>query len=435
MDRKKCVKWLLFFLVAVSVFAGVVRGIRKEREEGQKDQIVLRFAVTSKTFVLDESNESLKTFIEKVYEYADETTYPTVDVFVVNGNVTGDGSVEAFEAVDKITASLLREDSKFYTAMGEMDFVVGENDLVDDPAIREKIADSCVYIKGYPFLFLSPIYASYEPKFQWLDEQLNTVTKYSDKPVFVFQHGSLMNTYYGSETWYTMESEPILAILEKYPQVVDFSSSTGSAANTFRSVFQKEATYVNTGVMMQVRMNYAEFGHDTSAEIINQQSATVSQCKIVEVYGDGKVEILTMDLNTGEIYETPDGTGWMKHVIYPGQKESYSYTVAQKGQDAPIFEENARIEVASETDKAVITFPNAKDVDGILFYELRLCDAKKNVIYTVNTYADFAMYDMPETKTYELGNLTANTDYYLEIVPYDIYGVSGNPISVDFSTN
>lgn len=435
MSKKKSVTWLMVFLLTVVLFAGSVSAIRKTREEQQKDRIVLRFAVTSKTYVFDESNDRLKNFIDMVYAYADKSSYPTVDMFVVNGNVTGDGSENAFEAVDKITASLLREDSSFYMAMGEMDFMVGEDTGVDDPAIREKIVDSCVYVKGYPFLFVSPVYVTYEPKYQWIEEQLEKATKYSDKPVFVFQHGSLMNTFYGSETWYTVESAPIFEILEKYPQVVDFSSSTATAANTVRSVFQKNATYANTGVMTQMRMNYQEFGHDTSAEVINEQSLVVSQCKIVEVYGDGRVDILTMDLNTGEIYRKPDSEEWMRHSFYPGKTESYPYTITGKSKDAPAFDEEAVISFKEEEGKVILSFPNAKDSDGLLFYEIIVSDKNGNEVQRISTYADFALYDIPKEKSYILENLSPNTQYHVEIVPFDIFGTMGEGIFLDFSTN
>ncbi|MDD6571576.1 MAG: hypothetical protein PUF12_04205 [Thermoflexaceae bacterium] len=436
MKKKKYLKWMLLLILFVLIFAGTVKRVRLQMEQNNQDEIVLRFAVASKTFVLDESNTSLLNFINKVYDYADHSEYPYVDAFIVNGNVTGDGSEEAFQAVDKITSENLRKESGFYTAMGEMDFIVGENDKVDDPAIREKIADRVVTIKGFSFVFLSPIYSSYAEKLDWLDEQLGILTKYNEKAVFVFQHAALKDTFYGTENWYTIESMPILDVLEKYPQVVDFASASGTAANTVRSIYQKNATYVNTGTLSQIRMNYQEFGYDTSNEVINSTAASASQCKIVEVYGDGRVEIMTMDINTGNIYRTPMQNELMKQVVYPGKTEKYLYTREMNvSQDVPAFAENAKVEILSSgTDHVEISFANAEDKDGILFYRMLLSDSAGNFIREMNTYSDFVLYEQPQRKNYVIEGLSGRTNYYLEIIPYDMFGVAGKSISVDFIT-
>lgn len=437
MKKKKYLIWTILFVAAVLLFSGMVKVIRNKTDEKNKDKVVLRFAVTSKTYVFDEGNTSLENFINKVYEYADTSSYGKVDAFIINGNVTGDGSTTAFKAVTKIADGVLRKGSKLYTTMGEMDFVVGESDEVDDPAIREKIADESVFINGYGFIFMSPVYTSYESKLEWLDKQLSSMTENNNRPVFVFQYAALKNTFYGSETWYTVESEKILDVLEKYDTVVDFASSTGSAANTVRSVYQKNASYVNTGVLTQTRMNYQEFGHDTSAEIINQAAGGVSQCKIVEVYGDGKTEIFTMDLNTGNLYQSPDGSGIMKHVLYPGNAENYYYTKEKNiSGDKPVFNENAQIEFISvNQDSVEISFENASDRDGVLFYNIIVSDQNGNIVKDINTYADFAQYEMPEKKNYVINNLQADTAYQIKIIPFDMFGVSGNPINTEFKTS
>lgn len=436
MKKKKCIKWMILFILFTLAFAGAVKYVRLGMEQKNQNRIVLRFAVTSKTFVLDESNTSLANFINKVYEYADHSEYPFVDAFIVNGNVTGDGSEEAFLAVNKITSTLLRKESEFYTAMGEMDFIVGQDNLVDDPAIHEKIIDNVVNIKGFSFILLSPIYSSYADKLGWLDEQLKSLTKYNEKAVFVFQHAALRNTFYGTESWYTIESEQIMEVLEKYPQVVDFASAAGTAANTVRSIFQENATYVNTGTLTQIRMNYQEFGHDTFAEVINPAAASASQCKIVEVYGDGRVEIMTMDMNTGNIYKMPDRDEIMKMVIYPGKTERYSYTRnVNVSRDVPSFEEDTEIEVHSAGNGSVeISFDNARDKDGILFYHMILSDSAGTVVREINTYADFVLYEMPDKKKYVLNDLSLNSTYHLEIIPYDMFGISGNSVFTDFTT-
>ena len=436
MKKNHCIKWGIVFIWAVLLLAISARFCHDKRKEMNQDKVILRFAVTSKTFVFDESNNALRNFIEKVYAYADQNEYHDVDAFIVNGNVTGDGSRMAFDAVEQIADELLRKESRLYTTMGEMDFQVGESDEVNDPEIKEKITDHSLSIKGHRFIFLSPIYDSYATKLEWLEQQLEQVAGTNGKPVFVFQYAALKNTFYGTENWYTMESEPIYQLLEQYDNVIDFASSSGSAANTVRSIFQSNATYVNTGVVSQMRMNYQEFGHDTSAEVITSAVSNVSQCRIVEVYGDGKTVIYTMDLNTGNLYKMPDSEEILRHEVYAGIKETYCYTNGKNvSGDSPVFSSDDCVEFSNvESNQAEITFNHASDKDGVLFYNIRVLNKSDNSMTEYNTYSDFAQYLPATQKTYLISGLKPGETYHVEIVPYDLFGMAGTSLSADFET-
>lgn len=429
------VKRFILLILLVCLFSGVISIIHERIRLSRQDKIVLRFAVTSKTSVYDESDTSLTNYFEQVYRYAESASYKKVDAFIINGNVTGDGSKEAFDSVSSIAETWLLSGTRFYTTRSDGDFIVGgegEQTAVD-PYIMEKLEDQVVRINGYTFIFLTPYYNYYEPKLEWLEQTLKRVTEYSEKPVFVFQFDSLKDTYYGTESWYAMESENIMNILEKYPTAVDFSSSSSTASNTLRSVFQKNASYVNTGVVSNLRMNFSEFGHDTYGEVIHAGNDGVSQCKIVEVYGSGKIDILTMDLNTGNLYRMPDSEKTLVFTLYPGQKNLYRYTKDNfVSSDEPYFDQEAEVSFEkNENGETVMTFDKAHDRDGMLFYKLVVSDRVGTVINETCTYADFSRWEVPQSETVCLGVLE-NGKYRVEIIPYDIFGTPGMAKIVGF---
>lgn len=428
------VKRFVLLILLVCLFSGVVRIVHERIRISRQDKVVLRFAVTSKTSVYDEADTALTNFFEQVYRYAQNNPYRQVDAFIVNGNVTGDGSKEAFDSVENLAKTWLLGGTRFYTTRSDGDFLIGGEgeQTASDPYILEKLEDQVVRINGYTFIFLTPYYNYYEPKLQWLEQTLKRVTEYSDKPVFIFRFDALRDTYYGTESWYALESENIMNIIEKYPTAVDFSSSSSTSSNTLRSVFQKNASYVNTGVVSNLRMNMSEFGQDTFDEVINEGNDGVSQCRIVEVYGSGKVEILTMDLNTGNLYRMPDSEDILVFTLYPGRKDTYGYTKEAVSADAPRFDADMEVSFGkNDAGETIMTFDNAHDEDGMLFYRIVVSDKVGNIVRETCTYADFSQWEMPRGENISLGILE-NGKYHVEIIPYDIFGTSGTAKTVGF---
>lgn len=394
---KKKILNILVLSVAIILLSIVAINMRNFILEKNDDEVVLRFAVTSKTFVFDETNEGLSNFISCVYDYSESQEYKNVDAFIVNGHITGDETDEAFMAVEVIASDYLNSGSKLFS-------------------IEE---DKHVKIKGYDFILMSSDYESYAGKFNWIDNALAECTKYNEKPVFVFQYSALRNTFYGTETWYTHESEQLMNIFEKYPTLIDFASGALTPANTSRSIAHKNATYVNSGAVSSVRYNYSEYGYDTSNEIINETSNKVSQCKVVEVYGDGRVCIKTMDLRTGGIYDD-----------YFNDICTFDVdTINNTGyDDIPVFGEETFVEVLVEENGLLLSFDVANDMDGILFYNIIVYDSNDNELLQYNSYSDFALYEKNLKKTVKLNNVDKTLVKKIVITPYDIYGYKGSEL-------
>ncbi len=433
MRIKKILKLSIIYVLTVLLLGFTVKAVKGSLDAIKADEVVLRFAVTSKTYVFDESDANLTKFINMVYDYADAQNYPNVDAFIVNGDLSGDGSEQAFEAVDNITNRILRKNSVLYTTIGEMDFA-NETIQADNSEILRNGMDYAVNINGHGFVFLSAEYNSYANKVEWLDETLQKMTKDNNKPVFVFQYASLGGTFYGTETWYTYETDLLSEVLEKYPTVVDFSSSTVGPGNTVRSIFQKNATYVNNGGMLGVRLNYSEFGYDTSADMVNSRFNGVSQCKIVEVYGNGRVDLLTMDLNTGNLYKNPEETDVMRFTVYPGQLDTYTYNYEKNvSANRPAFGENASVSIeASEDGGLLVEFDKANDSDGIMFYNIVIYDRNDMKISEVNFYSDFPLYEEENFVKRTISGVVPGDVGRVVITPFDMFGSSGNPLDMEF---
>ncbi len=432
MRLKKVLKLFIIYVLTVLLVGITVKAVKGSLDAKKADEVVLRFAVTSKTFVFDESDTKLTGFINKVYDYADEQPYTNVDAFVVNGDLTGDGSEDAFAAVDDIADKLLRKESALYTTIGEMDFA-SETIQAEHSDILKNGMDYAVNINGHGFVFLSAEYNSYANKTEWLDETLAKITKDNQKPVFVFQYASLGSTFYGTETWYTYETDILSDVLEKYPTVVDFSSSTVGPGNTVRSIFQKNATYVNNGGMLGVRLNYSEFGYDTSQDMVNARFNKVSQCKIVEVYGDGRVDLLTMDLNTGKLYNNPDNTEILRFTVYPGKTDTYTYNYEKNvSESRPFFDDNASVSLSDSGDGVVLEFDEALDSDGIMFYNIVIYDKAQNVLAESNFYSDFPLCEKESVVKREISGVLESNVGRVVITPYDMFGSSGNPLDMEF---
>lgn len=430
---KKRLEQTLLLLILIVIFTFLAKIYSENQYNKLQNQMVLRFAVTSRTNVYDEDCDSFKRFTDYVYQYADnQDDYNLVDAFVINGNVTGDGSVEAFEAIEVLKKKYLRKESNLFTTMGEQDFIIGETDEVSDPEIQEKIKDYIVNIKNFNFIFLSPIYDSYSSKFEWLDNNLKSISKYNNKPIFVFQNAAIKDTYYGTGNWYNMESDGFKEILEKYPTVVDFSSSTATAANLYTSVFQNNSTYVNSGTMANMRMNLDEYGFDLSNETINENAATSSQCQIIEVYGDGHIEIKTMNLVDGSICRTPDGSTEMVRSINFENEKIFKYTQnSMIYGDLPVFDVNSFQYQKISEEQFWIKFNTPNDRDGILFYNIKIYNRDNELINEFNTYSDYINNAREKIQYINVNKI--DSEMFVNITPFDIYGLSGDTFNTMLS--
>lgn len=160
MNKKFILKYIFLFIVCVILFSGTIKVFHRYRDTLHKDKVVLRFAVTSKSQVFDVTDSNMTAFFEKVYAYSDGQLYNNVDAFIINGNLTGDGSKDAFDAVDEIIENNLRKNTRFFYTTGEDDFSMEDDENVQE-YVMANAKDFTVNINGYDLVFWTPVYNSY----------------------------------------------------------------------------------------------------------------------------------------------------------------------------------------------------------------------------------------------------------------------------------
>ncbi|MGN0160343.1 MAG: hypothetical protein ACI4AQ_03025 [Lachnospiraceae bacterium] len=418
---------VILFVVLVIFFAGTTKFIHNKILENKADRVVLRFAVTSGTYVEDQDARELVNYINKVCDYAATQEYKTLDVLIVNGNFTEDGSEDAWEYAKETVTEYLDEDTRFCVTVGGQDFMTTDEEADGaslDPYFSEKITDWVIMVNGYYFIGVSPVFSAYESKLEWLDEQLEKYTRYNSKPVFVVQPGTVKDTYYGSEQWYIHETDELEQLLEKYPTVIDFSGFSATPAQVFNSVIQKNATYVNNGNCFRNRLKLEEFGLDTTEDFFNESIGELSQCKIVEVYGDGKTRIYTMDLKTGKLYGQEQSAEAFYREINLGRKDANQEAKDEKG---PFFDADFVLELTPVDGEWILEFSQAKNPEDVLLYKIVLLDKDGQKIKEYIRYGDYTVGKMSQMQKISLTDFDESASL-IEITAMDFAGNYGEKI-------
>ena len=255
---------------------------------------VLRFVACSDIHLNGEENqetaERLKKFINDMYDYADSSDYKSLDAIMVAGDFTGGGAEKEYEMFNKIIDENVKESTQLLTVLGNHEFI----DYRDvDATVGYKVykkfinedVDTDVVINGYHFIGVS--YTddgkSFTDKTQWLEEKLSEATlEDPTKPIFVYQHPHPAFTVYGSGNWGDFT---VRTVLDKYPQVVDFSGHSHYFSGDPRSVWQGEFTAVGCGALKAFMGNLNYVNGDEDAP------GSSGGAWVVEVDAEGNVRM------------------------------------------------------------------------------------------------------------------------------------------------
>lgn len=420
MKRYKKISLLLFFTIIILILSYVGRLVKIHQDSLKANKVVLRFAISSHAAVVDEPDESLADFIQKTYMYSEQNDYQQVDAFIINGGLTRDGSANSYMIAEQQIEELVHKETRFFEVVGENDFSTIDDNI--DSEILKRARDYVTNVNGFSFVFMTPNYNSYIDKLQWLDDNLSKLCKDNDKPVFLCMYGAIKDTYYGTKTWYSYESDDIKAIIGKYPNVIVFSSATQCPANIGKSIYVDNATYVNNATLSNLHMGFRDMDIMADTGAIYTRTSEVSQCRIVEVYGDGHCAIKTMDTKSGQLYEIS------------GQNEMIWYPCMQMVRDdegyenisGPVFTQSQIL--AEDTPYGVALYiPSAIDLDGVLCYQIEFqCVDGTTVVH--NVYANEPLYEKECTDNYLIADLQLAQISTIRVIPYDYYGASGLPL-------
>lgn len=427
------------FFSVYSLFTGVCATPPETPDEFTP---VLRFAVCSDVHISQEENEEtgetyidevnvekFRRFYESAYEIAEQDEkYNKLDAVLVAGDMTGSGFADEYEVFMDITESNLKEGTEFVSCMGNHEFIAyRDNDAtvaydVYNQYVSSEV-DTHTVINGYHFIAVS--YddngdETFKTKTDWLKQQLDiAVADTGDKPIFVIQHPHPALTVYGSINWGNIE---IRTVLEKYPQVVDFSGHSHYAANDPRSIWQGSFTAVGcsgiTGAMGN--LNYIsgdQYGDGDSGAYW-----------IAEVDADGNVRLRLYDIVSDMFFEEAD---YYLSDVSEKSSKIYNWLNMYTLDTKPAFPEGAEISVISNDDGTTeISFPEARGYFRAENYKVNVTRGLENV-YSSTVLSDYTRAN-DFTKNINLGELTEGT-YNVIVKSYSPYAKSGETLRFTFT--
>lgn len=266
-------------------------------------------------------------------------------------------------------------------------------------------------VNGYHFIGVSPdcgsMTAGYVIASQWLDEELQKAEADSNgKPIFVMTHNQPKNTSYGSEDW---GDKTLNAVLEKHPNVINFSGHVHYSLLDERSVWQGEYTVINTQ-----SLSYTELEEGKENGTIPPNAAATPMGYIMEFQED---EILLhrinfADGNMGEEQKTDMLWSFPLPYVNDGR---YSFEARKAANQAPVVTDTAGTATLKD-GKVELSFTAAEDDDFVHSYKV-IIDDKETKYFFSDFYNGIA--NMQKDVTLTLPAPTDGTKHTYKIYAVD----------------
>jgi len=444
---------------------------------------VLRFAVTSDLHlrVTDydyESYEMLQSLYSTAYGYSEAQDYNKLDAIIFAGDFTENGKeaemTKFFDYVKEntkvgTTARAVLGNHEYYaTAYDDgttSDKRYSDTSVTNTHANFLRISgyesvDTRMVINGYHFIVLNTDrYAldydgsKFSPaKLAWLETELQTAAAADPtgkKPIFIFQHTPGTDTV-NSAGQYSGD-DYLEAILNKYPQVVDFSGHTHFPVTDPQSVWQEGYTAINTASLAYLCTFIA--GHpdynDTVVSGKNKDAYVVPTdwegswnasgsngvmrnaglYYMVEVNNKNEIRLVLYNIYTKSVQQVIDIGG-------VGDPSKFTFTDARReASDVPVFPAGAEItaQVIARTS-AILRIPQATCEVGVNNYRVELYRSGQKVSTTYRLSCNFLGSAMPDTVAAPLDKLATMATYTVKVYPVSAWGKEGLPLSYEFTT-
>jgi len=358
------------------------------------------------------------------------TINPNYDVITNSGDLTENGTAAEIASFKRILDANIAPGAVSVLTIGNHETLGGLplssfSSLGIDDFVETK------EVKGYTFVTYRPSggnFAGLTPaELKTLEAYIkSSVDKDPSRPVFVITHFPLENTVAGSETRldpdaYHRRSGDLMAIFDKYPQVILFSGHLHFPFLHPRSIYQTNFTMIGTGSSKQMYSGYSTMNNPAPPSSWRQHY-------YVEVYED-KVVVYPYEL--GGTTPEPIGDPYIIDLPKDGSAinpANFRYTPAKRDMAAPSFpagadEDNYSIPSKTSTT-ASIEFNSATDDTKLVAYR-----------YTLNggapKYIDLPFWESPTpTRRLNLSGLPVNTVSTVIITPIDAYEKEGAPLTV-----
>ncbi len=388
---------------------------------------IVRFAVCSDIHLSGEANDinakKFKNMFKTCYEYSENhSNYKNLDAVMVCGDMTEWGREIEYKSYSKIVSENVKDGTVMLECMGNHEFieereVEGVDAFVNYKKYVNEYTEIHKIINGYHFIGVS--YSDKDENFgdktKWLKEQLDiAVADTGDKPIFVFQHPHPTLTVYGSVNWSEID---IRAVLEKYPQVVDFSGHSHYNPNDPRSVWQGSFTAIGTGALTGLMGNLNYISGDAYG------SLDTGAYRIVEADKYGNIRIQLYDCVNNAFFE--DSDVYLSDIT---NQSAHIYTWANMYSldKAPQFSDDAKITLAvNDKGETIIEIPNAKGYFEAESYYVVVKSGLKTV-YAETVLSGYVV--ATDEKVYVNIGETNGERLAVKVTPVSPYGKLGKPI-------
>lgn len=428
-----------FITIAFTAFFSgysLLGGLGKEPPELPEDfEPVLRFTVCSDIHLDGNSDSSnakrFRKLFDQSYKYSEaHETYNNLDAVMVCGDMTEWGREEEYKVFNEIISEKCRSETQMLVCMGNHEFIEArEIEGVDSfenfyKYVSEETETHTV-INGYHFIGIS--YAdkseNFGDKIKWLDEQLKIATSVDkNKPVFVFQHPHPTLTVYGSIHWGDIG---IRSVLEKYPQVVDFSGHSHYASTDPRTVWQGSFTAIGTGAVTGLMGNLDYISGDAYSQFYT------GSYNIVEVDANGNIRMQIYDCAYDQFFENCE-----YYFANPANRMNriYNWCNMYSLDTKPAFPENATVTADINTEgEVVLSFPDAEGYFPAESYKVTV-NFNGNNVFEQTVLSDYIIAK-ERNMTVNLGKLTDNGVYKVKVVPSSPYAKQGKALMSQFTIN
>lgn len=455
---------------------GVDSGIKAscdcDKSDGNKPEEteytpITRFVVTSDVHLRNngayQSQERLESVFDTAYAYAEgQTDYNKLDAIFFVGDNTQNGYESEQTAFFDTVAQKTKGDTVVRAIMGNHEYwATGhytESSMAQGPLNFIQYSgyedeDVHLEIDGYHYIMLSMDkyggatgkageYLS-ETKLAWLEERLEMALDddpTGDKPIFVFQHVHAKNTVLGS----TGADEGLRTLLDKYPNVVDFSGHTHRPLTDPLVIWQDTFTALGTGSMAYVSSNIA--GHplyDDDTGVQETSDAIGAWTTGIEIGARNGVMYYICEIDENNVmrilrYNVLTNSVWGEPIILDsfGDPSGFDYTDERKyTSEMPTFSAGAGVIVSKNKYNSVeLIFPQASCKDIVQNYRIEVYANDELVTTEYRLSRSYLGGAMPNMMTVKISGLVGNTEYNFKIYPVNSYGVIGVPLTTLITT-
>ncbi|MBO5868200.1 MAG: metallophosphoesterase, partial [Oscillospiraceae bacterium] len=307
--------------------------------------------------------------------------------------------------------------------------------------------DTRFELGGYQFIVFAPdrydksncLFFTPE-KLEWVKQELDAaVAATPDKPIFVMQHQPPYDTMKGTSG--STADKGLRALLDNYPQVIDFSGHTHCTLTDPRIIWQDTFTAINTGGMAYLSLPIMNGKNDQSGgRAIDDEGGWIGESEdsairnagmyyFVEVDKNDTVRILTYNTFTRSLWGEP-------YIIDSLDPADFRYTDARElAAETPTFAEDAALLLRTNHYKNLqFTIPHATCKDVVQSYRVEVYQGStlKQTFYRASNanYGEAA----PQVNAY-VKNLQPNTTYTIKVYATSSYNKDSAPLTMTVTTS